>query len=78
MLSEVHNENVETTLLASAQTYGRTSMQTKAERADLWPRLRNVLLVAGDVLGVVVLIVVVALIGTHGTSLDFLTAMIGR
>ncbi|WP_157195492.1 hypothetical protein [Nocardia tenerifensis] len=50
-------------------------MTTDVERVQRWPRLRNVLILAGDVVGVVVLIVAVALIGSHGTSLDLLHAL---
>lgn len=47
-------------------------MTAETETVDKWPRIRNVLILAGDVVGVVVLIVAVAIIGSHGTSLDFI------
>ncbi|MEU7144448.1 hypothetical protein ABZ942_33740 [Nocardia sp. NPDC046473] len=47
-------------------------MTTEAEQVSRWLRIRNVLIVAGDVVGVVVLIAAVAIIGSHGTSLDFI------
>ncbi|MFI7004782.1 hypothetical protein [Nocardia sp. NPDC050175] len=47
-------------------------MTTEAEQGSRWLRIRNVLIVVGDVVGVVVLIVAVAIIGSHGTSLDFI------
>ncbi|PXX59243.1 hypothetical protein DFR70_112160 [Nocardia tenerifensis] len=72
---EIHTDNVGAPLRAPAQMYGRTSMTTDVERVQRWPRLRNVLILAGDVVGVVVLIVAVALIGSHGTSLDLLHAL---
>lgn len=48
-------------------------MTTEVERVTKWPRIRNALVVAGDVVGVMVLMAAVALIGSRGTSLDFLT-----
>lgn len=47
-------------------------MTPEAEQVSRWIRMRNALIVVGDVVGVVVLIVAVALIGSHGTSLDFI------
>ncbi|MFB8279281.1 hypothetical protein [Nocardia colli] len=53
-------------------------MISDVERVGRWPRLRNVLVLMGDVVGVVVLIVAVGLVGSHGTSLDFITWLTGR
>ncbi|WP_338762054.1 hypothetical protein V7968_34640 [Nocardia vulneris] len=73
-------------------SYGKASMEAETERAvgieygrpqsvvdaPVWPRVRNILILAGDVVGVVVLIVAVALIGSHGTALDFMTVFTDR
>ncbi|WP_405165135.1 hypothetical protein OG203_08515 [Nocardia sp. NBC_01499] len=53
-------------------------MPTEAERVKRGRRIRNVLVLIGDVVGVVVLILAVALIGTHGTSLDSIMAATGH
>lgn len=42
-----------------------------AELDPAWPRMRNLLIIAGDGVGVAILITVLAIIGSHGSALDF-------
>ncbi|WP_158608042.1 hypothetical protein [Nocardia panacis] len=41
-----------------------------------WARIRNVLVVTGDVMGVLVLIAVIALIGSHGEAMDLVASIV--
>ncbi|MGW4092304.1 hypothetical protein [Nocardia sp. NPDC004750] len=45
-----------------------------AARVPAWTRIRNLFIIAGDAVLVVVLIGAVFLLGERGTSLDFLVA----
>ncbi|WP_433602889.1 hypothetical protein ACQPXH_14670 [Nocardia sp. CA-135953] len=45
-------------------------MKPSAESIGAWWRLRNALIVIGDAVGVVVLIGVVAALGSHGLDLN--------
>ncbi|MFX0577349.1 hypothetical protein [Nocardia nepalensis] len=45
-------------------------MKPSVEPVGSWWRIRNALIVIGDVVGVLVLIGVIAVVGSHGFDLD--------
>lgn len=66
----MHGEHAEARFGAAPRPSGRTS--------PVWPRVRDMLVLAGDVVGVLVLIVAAALIGAHDTVLDLLRVLSDR
>lgn len=52
---------------------GRPPVKPHVESVGSWWRIRNALIVVGDAVGVLVLIGVVAALGSHGLDLDLFT-----
>ncbi|MEU0501264.1 hypothetical protein [Nocardia sp. NPDC005998] len=48
-------------------------MKPSIEQVGSWWRIRNALIAIGDVVGVLVLIGVIAVLGSHGFNLDLFT-----
>ncbi|MEU4340973.1 hypothetical protein AB0H00_06815 [Nocardia sp. NPDC023852] len=71
MSDEMNDEKAAT----RSKVRGRIGVDGAAPR---WPRMRNLLIIAGDGVGVAVLIAALALIASHGSALDFMVAATGR
>lgn len=52
---------------------GEDAVKPSIEQVGSWWRIRNALIVIGDVVGVLVLIGVIAVLGSHGFNLDLFT-----
>ncbi|WP_328400350.1 hypothetical protein [Nocardia sp. NBC_00403] len=68
------SEDVWGAVVPQRYDYRRTVMDIGVETAGPWRRTRNMLIAAGDVMGVMVLSGAVYVLGSHGGALDALLA----
>ncbi|MGO4613235.1 hypothetical protein AB4305_21255 [Nocardia sp. 2YAB30] len=73
MSDEINDEKAAT----RSKVCGRIGVDG-AEPHPAWPRMRNLLIIVGDGVGVAVLIAALAIIGSHGSALDFMVVATGR
>ncbi|WP_225727600.1 MULTISPECIES: hypothetical protein [unclassified Nocardia] len=50
-------------------------MEPELESAGTWSRIRSILIATGDVVGVLVLIVVIAIIGSHDDAIGSMASI---